>query len=332
MSEFLYPVHSLNTNITAFLKKVISADILGCVKTGLKNDVNLMDKGSHITKTLCIERCEDGISSQVYLSSAYCQYFWLLCDIVLRILDRRVIASACTYYGITLDAFMQNVKDTNMRKREQVLPFVPDYLKPDIDRYLTYLKIVPDLLTTDFWEQLGKKYEMAECLRDRRLLIDKKDMNTIDMKGKYAERTNSVYCYGIAFCMLHELAHHKLKHLDKEEEMKDEIDADARAFWNIYKDIKGEERFSANIGMLLVFFSFMMLNPKMEEDGIHPREDKRMFTIYDIVENENPKYTMLLVNMLDLWAKLCQIDNYPKNLEPIGESIVKIKKYFGILD
>lgn len=330
MSEFLYPVHSLNTNITAFLKKVISADILGCFKTGLKNEVELVDKGSHITKTLRIERCEDGKSSQVYLSSAYCQYFWLLCDIVLRILDRRVIASACTYYGISLEAFLQNVKDTNMKKREQVLPFVPDYLKPDIDRYLAYLKIVPDLLVPDFWEQLGKKYAMAECLRDRRLIIDKQEMNTIDTKGKYAERTNSVYCYGIAFCMLHELAHHQLKHLDKVEEMKDEVDADARAFWNIYKDIKGEDRFSANVGMLLVFLSFMMINPKMEEDGIHSREDKRMFAIYDAIANENPKYTLLLVNMLDFWAKLCQIDGYPQDLEPIGESVVKIKKYFGI--
>lgn len=330
MSEFLYPVHSLNTNITAFLKKVISADILGCVKTGLKNEVELVDKGSHITKTLRIERCEDGKSSQVYLSSAYCQYFWLLSDVILRLLDWKVIAAACAYKGCTMDQYLRWVEEINKRTKEELLPCFPDFFKPEVERYLAYLQIVPDLLVPDFSKRLEKKFELAESLRDRRLNIELDAINAVDMKGKYAERTNSVYCYGIAFCMLHELAHHKLKHLDKEEEMKDEVDADARAFWNIYKDIKGEDRFSANVGMLLVFLSFMMINPKMEEDGIHPREDKRMFAIYDAIANENPKYTLLLVNMLDFWAKLCQIDGYPQDLEPIGDSVVKIKKYFGI--
>lgn len=329
MEEVLYPVHSLNTNITGFLKKVISADILDSVKTGLMNEVELTDKGSHISGVASIEMGEDGISSQVYLSSAYCQYFWLLCDVVLKILDRRVIAASCIYYGISLEAFLQSVEETNKKQREQVFPFVPDWLKPDIERYLNYLKIVPELLTPDFWDQLGKEYMLAESIRDGRLDIDFNALNNINMKGKYSERTNSVYSYGVAFCMLHELAHHQLKHLEKNEEMQDEVDADAKAFWSIYKDITGEERFSANVGMLLVFWSFMMLNPRLEEDKIHPREDKRLFSIYDAIVKENPKYTLLLVNILDFWAKMCGIDDYPKDLEPIGESVMKIKKYFG---
>lgn len=330
MKEVLYPVHSLNMNITEFLKKVISADILDSVKAGLMNEVELTDKGSHISGVASIEMNEDGKSSQVYLSSAYCQYFWLLCDVVLKILDRRVIATSCIYYGISLEAFLQSVEETNKKQKEQVLPFVPDWLKPDIERYLDYLKIVPELLTPDFWEQLGKEYMLAESIRDSRLDIDLDALNAIDMKGKYAERTNSVYTYGMAFCMLHELAHHQLKHLEKKEEMQDEVDADAKAFWSIYKDIIGEERFSANAGMLLVFWSFMMLNPLLKEDKIHPREDKRLFSIYDAIAKENPKYTLLLVNILDFWAKMCGIEGYPKDLEPVGESVMKIKKYFGV--
>lgn len=330
MSEVLYPVHSLNQNISSFLKKVISADILGCVKSGLKNVVELVDKGGHITKTLSIEKCEDGISSQVYLSSAYCQYFWLLCDIVLKLLDRKVIEASCHYYNITLEQFLKSVKETNKMTKEQVLPFFPDFYKPEIERYLAYLKIVPELLVPDLLKILGKEYELAESLRDMRLDIDIEAINAVDMKGKYSERTNSVYCYGMAFCMLHELGHHQLKHLDKKEELQDEVDADAKAFWSIYKDVIGEDRFSANIGILCVFFSFMMLNPQLREDGIHPREDKRLFVIYDAIVKENPKYTLLLVNMLDLWSKLCEINDYPKNLAPVDESVMKIKEYFGI--
>lgn len=166
--------------------------------------------------------------------------------------------------------------------------------------------------------------------KDRKCPIETEGLKSINMNSKYSERTNSVYSYGIAFCMLHELAHHQLGHLEKIEEMKDEVDADAKAFWNIYKDIQGEERFAANIGMLCVFFSFMMLNPTLKGDSIHPREDKRMFAIYDEVVKENPKYTLLLVNMLDFWGKMNKIADYPKDLEPVDESVKKIKAYFKI--
>ena len=61
MPEVLYPVLSLNTNITGFLKKVISADIFGCIKTGLMNEVELTDKGTHITHIAKIEKTTDGL-------------------------------------------------------------------------------------------------------------------------------------------------------------------------------------------------------------------------------------------------------------------------------
>lgn len=330
MAEELYPVLSLNTNITAFLNKVISADIFDSLKTGLKNNVDLTDKGTHITNVASIEKSADGMSSQVRLSSACCQYFWLLCDVVLKILDRRVITAACIYYGISLEQFLKSVEDTNKKTKEQVLPFIPDFFKPDIERYLAYLKIVPELLADDFWDQIGFEYAMCESLHNRKYPIEMEGLKSIEMNSKYSERTNSVYSYGIAFCMLHELEHHRLGHLEKQEEMKDEVDADAQAFWSIYNDIKGEERFSANIGMLCVFFSFMMLNPTLKEDGIHPREDKRMFAIYDEVVKENPKYTLLLVNILDFWGKMNHIAEYPKDLEPVDESVKKIKAYFNI--
>lgn len=330
MEEVLYPVHSLNMNITEFLKKVISANILDSVKAGLMNEVELTDKGSHISGVASIEMCEDGKSSKVYLSSAYCQYFWLLCDVVLKILDRRVIEGACADCCISTETFLESVEATNKMTKEQVLPLIPDFYKPEVERYLAYLKIVPELLVPDFGERLKNEYLLAESIHVSGLDIDLDALNAIDMKGKYAERTNSVYTYGMAFCMLHELAHYQLKHLEKPEEMQDEVDADAKAFWSIYKDIIGEERFSANVGMLLVFWSFMMLNPLLKEDNIHPREDKRLFSIYDAIAKENPKYTLLLVNILDFWAKMCGIEGYPKDLEPVGESVMKIKKYFGV--
>ena len=74
----------------------------------------------------------------------------------------------------------------------------------------------------------------------------------------------------------------------------------------------------------------MMLNPTLKEDYIHPREDKRMFAIYDRIVKENPKYTLLLVYILDFWGKMNKIVDYPTDLEPVDESVKKIKEYFKI--
>ena len=69
--------------------------------------------GTHISNVASIEKSADGLLSQVRLSSAYCQYFWLLCDVVLKILDRKVITAACTDHGISLKYFLQCVEETN---------------------------------------------------------------------------------------------------------------------------------------------------------------------------------------------------------------------------
>ena len=55
-----------------------------------------------------------------------------------------------------------------------------------------------------------------------------------------------------------------------------------------------------------------------------------MFAIYDGIVKENPKYTLLLVYILDFWGKMNKIVDYPTDLEPVDESVKKIKEYFKI--
>lgn len=45
--------------------------------------------------------------------------------------------------------------------------------------------------------------------------------------------------------------------------------------------------FSAYCGLICVLFSLLYLNPDKIEDGIHPREDKRIFDIYENIKDEN---------------------------------------------
>ena len=49
-----YPINKLNLNITNFLKKVVSADILGAVESGLRNQIELIDDGEHATDAASI--------------------------------------------------------------------------------------------------------------------------------------------------------------------------------------------------------------------------------------------------------------------------------------
>lgn len=327
MSEFLFPVHSLNNNISNFLSKVKSAKIYESITSGMQNEVNLIDKNCKLSDIAFIETLGDG-TNNVTISSAFCQYFWLLCDITLKILDRRIIQGACVDFHRSILNFKYSVEQTLSIPRSKLSQMFPVNYQIDVNRYLDYLHIVPELLDDDFWDKIGFEMVLADSLSQPDVKLNLDAFKAIDMKSKYSERTNSVYTYGMAFIMLYEMAHYQLNHLQKKEETEDEVQADYKAFLEIYNDIQGEERFSAICGMMSVFFVFMMLNPKLIVLGVHPREEKRLMTIYDEVVKENPKYTLLLVSLLDFWAKICHVDDFPKNLPPTEESVRIIRQYF----
>lgn len=328
MAEFIYPVHRLNLNITKFLRKVKSAKIYDSLTSGMQNEADFIDKDGKITDIAFIETQDDG-TNKVTISSAFCQYFWLLCDVCFKILDRRIIQGACDDYHISLMDFKVSVEQTNRIPRSRFTSMFPVNCRIEINRYLDYLMIVPELLEDDFWLKMSQEMDLAESLSNHQLSLNLDAFKVVNMDGKYSERTNSVYCYGMAFMMLHEMAHHQLNHLQKDEETEDEVQADYKAFFEIYNDIQGEERFSAICGMMSVFFAFLMLNPGLNSLGVHPREEKRLMTIYDEIVKENPKYTLLLVQLLDFWAKICHISDYPKDLLPTDDSVQVIRQYFS---
>ena len=67
----------------------------------------------------------------------------------------------------------------------------------------------------------------------------------------------------------------------------------------------------------------------MESDGIHPSEEDRIITIYDIIKGDNPKYTILLVSLFTYWAKFHNIRNFPKDLQSTEKSINEIKSFLS---
>ena len=71
----------------------------------------------------------------------------------------------------------------------------------------------------------------------------------------------------------------------------------------------------------------------MIEDGIHPREDKRIFDIYENIKDEYIKFTLLIIHMFKLWKDLNNIQGFPEfdNDNP-KETIGHIKSFLSGLN
>lgn len=327
--QSLFPVQALNRNITEILKKITSADILGNVNKGLNNNnISFIDVGKAISNVAEI----NPINNKVIISAAYCQYFWLMCSITIMEIDREVIIKACEQYRISLAQFIEGTILIVNKSKKQIKEELQlmGYHNVDVEKYIGYLKITPELLNNEEYSRRQESYIklLHELTNNKEFYID--HFSEINIKTLYGERINSVYCFGICFILLHELSHFSLGHTDRDSQsVQDEIEADLASFWSIYSDISEDEKFSANCGILCALFSLLFLNPTMESDGIHPSEEDRIITIYDIIKGDNPKYTILLVSLFTYWAKFHNIRNFPKDLQSTEKSINEIKSFLS---
>ena len=323
--QSLFPVQALNRNITEILKKITSAGILENVNKGLNNNIEFIDVGKAISNVAEI----NPINKKVIISAAYCQYLWLMCSITIMEIDREVIVKVCEHFGIPLEQFLEDSVTIINTPKKQIQGQIS--LKgDDIDKYIEYLKTTPELLEEEGYLRRRENYINLLCELTDKEKFDINHFSKIDMKTPYAERINSVYCFGICFILLHELSHFSLGHLDKDaQSIQDEIDADFDSFWSIYSDISKDEKFSANCGILCALFSFLFRDPTMKSDGIHPSEDDRIIAIYDIIKGDTPKYTILLVSLFTYWAKFHNIRDFPKDLQSTEKSINEIKSFLS---
>lgn len=323
--QSLFPVQALNRNITEILKKITSAGILENVNKGLNNNIEFIDVGKAISNVAEI----NPINNKVIISAAYCQYLWLMCSITIMEIDREVIVKVCEHFGIPLEQFLEDSVTIINTPKKQIQGQIS--LKgDDIDKYIEYLKTTPELLEEEGYLRRRENYINLLCELTDKEKFDINHFSKIDMKTPYAEKINSVYCFGICFILLHELSHFSLGHLDKNgQSIQDEIDADFDSFWSIYSDISKDEEFSANCGILCALFSLLFLNPTMKSDGIHPSEDDRIIAIYDIIKEDTPKYTILLVSLFTYWAKFHNIRDFPKDLQSTEKSINEIKSFLS---
>lgn len=312
MEHNKYPIHTLNANITAILSKIITADIPGCINNGLSNEIRFIDECSYITCPA--EIVPSGLNGECYvkLSSAYCQFLWLLCDITLKTIDCNIILQECEKSGITIEDFNAEVKQILNLPKDEVRKLIQlKYPNINIDQYLDYLRGTPDITQIpELQKEIAIDFELLFELTNDSVNIEK--FTQIKFTGKYTEKVNAMYCYGIAFVLLHELSHFSLGHLNKSEEENDEREADIAAFWELYGNLCELEQFTANCGMLCVMYSLLFLNPSMKGDGIHPSEELRIFELYEQIKSDNDKYALLVIHLFDIWISFNNIQSYSK--------------------
>lgn len=327
----LFPVLALNSNITRFIKKMPSAGILENIQEeeGLNNGIRFIDQDCPISDVAKIVKYPTDGKSYVSLSAAYCQYLWLMCCIILKELDSYVILKELKRCEISLEHFLEDSRRLINLPIEQISKEIPsEYNGVDIERYIDYLRITTELLNNPEFDNQQKYYKKLLLELTQKEYFNLDDFSVIDINTKYGERINSVYCFGICFILLHEASHFSLGHMNKESlVIQDEREADFSSFWSIYCDISESEKFSANCGILCALFSFLYLNPTIESDNVHPTEDERIFTVYDCIKNDDPKYTVLLVQFFVYWAKLNNIVGFPTGLQNTEKAVDEIKVF-----
>lgn len=327
----MYPIRKLDRNINHILQDIISADIEGNVNKGLHNQICFIDEDEHISDVAEIVKNPIDGTCQVRLSEAFCQFFWFISDICLKGIDLSIIKDECAKVNGTLDQYKQEVETILQNPMRYFWLLLQQHPGLNSSQYIDYLRRSMQLLDPKQHKANQQhEFQMAISILDKSQTINHTAISKTNIDGLYEQKVNSVYCFGITFILLHELSHFSLGHMNKLiEERDDEVNADLSAFWSIYSDINDTRRFSANIGILCMLFSLLMLNPTMAEDGIHPREDKRIFGIYDNIKGENPKYTVLLVRLFKIWADIYGLTDFPLVKDDSESSLQIIRDYLN---
>ena len=334
----IFPINSLNYRVTEKLSKIITADIPGNINKGMQNKLNLIDEGESMTDCARVDKNTLTGETYVTISAAFMQYVWLLTDIALKNIDLGIIQREFTKCGVDYRLYPSIVDTILSMPKEDVVKLNNLPVGFDVDQYFDYLRRSKPLFDVAAQERkINLNVSLLTRLAAKGEKFTESDFAGIELNGVYEEAVNGAYCYAIAFAMLHELSHFALGHLDmtveeqlnetEDEKKQDESNADLHAFWAVFCDLQGRDQFTAVIGIFSLLYALLMLNPTMNEDHEHPREDQRIFDIYDQVKDENPKYTVLLVRMFTMWARAWKVDGFPQIKDDSEDSLEQIREF-----
>lgn len=309
MATYSFPVERILYKVQQELPKAQTVGLLKGFENGLQNEINIVDRDGRATTI-----AEVSPNGQVTLSVSYCQFLLLMCHIGLII-----------HESIAVESELSSMSEENKKLYYKAL---------EIDSPQTrYLRGIPSV--EDAKKNCSKLIDTAMPLLQFRPISDaefKAISEDVNYDSELACYANSLCVYGIIFILLHEASHVILgQELTQEGSIQEEINADHNAFWAMWGDLEGKERNSAMMGCLCALASFLFYNPSLSQDGIHPREDERLFSFYDILKDEKDSYTEMLVFLLITWATVFAKDNpdFPQLSDSYLQTLERQRAYFA---
>lgn len=306
MSDYTFPVERILHAVQESLPRMHTIGLSKEMETGLKNSIQLVDRDGAHTTIADVSPC-----GQVTLSLSYCQFLLLLCHIGLIVHESIVIANE-----------IEQMSDSERKMFHMALT--------TRNSLTIFLKEIPDYNSAICY--CSHLIDIAKPLLTNAPITDDefRAIANVDYDSTLATKANALCVYGIDFILLHEASHVLLgQDLYSKGTVVEEIEADHNAFWTMFNDLDGIERNTALMGCICALASLLFYNPSLASDGVHPREDVRLFEFYDILKNENSSYTEMLVIILSAWATTFRIDNFPSIDGSYGEIFIKQREYFN---
>ena len=283
MDISILPVSRLNYNVTQFLSLYFAIDIRDAILTGLKNEIELTEELEGKPINACCTQ-----NGQVCLSPSFAQSVWCMCYAGLKLADCYISAKESVMEGSSL----KEIYDAILKNRcEQ-----PECL---------YIKGMVEAMN---WEVM-----MDEVIAFRRKWAfesDCKKMGSLDITAPFESRVNGMYMAGMGGILLHEMTHFYKHHFDrgKYENRRDlEMEADNVAFDSLLS-LPLEYRRSAVLGSLCAYLLAFFNNPNLVANENYYREDIRLFTQYDKIQDKDSKRraNIIVAYVLSRWLKDCR--------------------------
>lgn len=334
----MFPVQRLFPNITADLRKYASIHIPDAFAKGLINEVNVIDQECGCTNYSFIKAAQnsDGtFNYEVTLSAAFCQVIWILCDILLRSSDYFTMKEIAEKSG-GIEALIKENTDCIQIPDDELIKMFPSIIKNPADAKKFRNQLIRSnklLQNKHLMKDLESELHLAvDLLHSSGATIDQEDFKSLDMEPEgYGESVNGLCVKAISFVLLHELHHCYLEHFVTSEPIqKKERDADQETLTKMYDSCPSEEKFTVGVALLSLMIVFLFVNPNLKDDKIHPRDDVRLFNVFDHIEKDDPKYRIMLVHGFNLWSKIFKKEDSPAPLDVINsKSIDMIRDYFS---
>lgn len=279
LPDVLWPIDKLTNRVSEFFNDIEAINIHEAVDKGLDPRIDFM---ATFDGRVILAECSP--YGKVRVSPCFAQAFWNLCYAGLSLADGWIIKEELAAEGTTLAEVCKAIDAVACQDSRAL--------------YLKAINVAFD------WEKL--LVQMHSLLMNFYTEEDNVFLGGIDCEGEIEKRVGGMYKTGMGFILLHELSHYDKGHFQRQsyENIKDlELEADSLAFDSVLA-LKDNTRKTAILGSIAALLLPFYINPYLKSNHYYYREDKRLFTQYDKIKNdENVKKesSIFVANVLSEW-------------------------------